>query len=69
MDPIHKQTILPITFNGIRLIPMATIAPTTYSRNWPFVISIIVARFMVDQRPFLFEAVAKIDNNTFLFQH
>jgi hypothetical protein len=27
------------------------IAPTTYLRNWAFVISIIFARFMVDQCP------------------
>ncbi len=53
----NKQTFLPITFGGIRLIPIATIAPTTYLRNWAFIISIIVAKFMVDQRPFLLEAL------------
>jgi len=31
------------------------IAPTTYLGNWAFVTSIIVAKFMVDQPPFLFE--------------
>ncbi len=28
----------------------------------------IAIRFMVDQRPFLFEALARVDNNTFHFQ-
>ncbi len=31
-------------------------------------ISVIVARFMVDQCPVLLEALAQVDNNTFPFQ-
>jgi len=57
-----------MTFGGIEIIPMATITPTTYLKGWAFVISIIVVRFMVDQHPFLLEALIQIDNNTFLFQ-
>ncbi len=57
-----------ITFNGIELIPMATITPTTYLGNWAFVTLIIVIRFMIDQQPFLFETLAQVDNNTFPFQ-
>ncbi len=48
---VCKQTSLPITFDGVRLILTSIIAPTTYLRNWAFVISIIFARFMVDQCP------------------
>ncbi len=47
---------------------MATIAPLTYLRSWAFVASIIATRFMVDQCPFLLEALTLVDNNTFLFQ-
>jgi hypothetical protein len=64
----RKQAYFPITFDGIGIILMATIAPITYLRSWAFVVSIIVVRFMVNQRPFLFEALTQVDNNTFLFQ-
>jgi hypothetical protein len=47
---------------------MATIAPITYLGNWAFVASIIVVRFMVDQRPFLLETLTRVNNNTFPFQ-
>ncbi len=36
-----KQTSLPITFNGIELISITTIAPTSYLGSWALVISII----------------------------
>jgi hypothetical protein len=67
MDPTHKQASFPITFGGIGLISTVTIAPTTCLRNWVFVALIIAARFMVEQHPFLFEALAIINNNTFPF--
>jgi hypothetical protein len=54
----HKQTFLPITFGSIRFIPINIIALVAYLGNWAFVTSIIVVRFMVDQHPFLFEALA-----------
>jgi hypothetical protein len=65
---VHKQTSLPITFDGVGLVLTSIITPTTYLRNWAFVISIIFARFMVDQCPFLLEALVGVDNNTFPFQ-
>jgi hypothetical protein len=64
----HKQTSLPITFGGVGLILTFTIAPTTYLGNWALVALIIVVRFMVDQHPFLLEALTWINNNTFSFQ-
>ncbi len=64
---VRKQASLPITFNGVRLILTFTIALTTYSGSWALVTSIIVVRFMVDQHPFLFEALTWV-NNTFPFQ-
>jgi len=64
---VCKQTSLPITFDGVKLILTSIIAPTTYLRNWAFVISTIFAMFMVDQCPFLLEALAGVDNNTFPF--
>jgi hypothetical protein len=64
----HKQNFLPITFSGSGLIPTATIAPIAYLRSWAFVASIIAARFMVDQCPFLLEALTQVDNNSFPFQ-
>jgi len=64
---VHKQTSFLITFGGIELISTSTIAPTTYLGSWAFVTLIIVARLMVDQCPFLLEALAQINNNTFLF--
>jgi hypothetical protein len=54
----HKQTSLPITFNGIKLILTSTVAPTTYLKNWAFVVLVIVVRFMVNQYPFFLEALA-----------
>jgi hypothetical protein len=68
MDPTHKQASFLVTLGHIKLILMTTIAPTTYLRSWALVTSIIAARFMVDQHPFLFEVLARIDNNTFPFQ-
>jgi hypothetical protein len=65
---VRKQTSLLITFDGVGLILTSIIAPTTYLGNRAFVISIIFARFMVDKCPFLLEALARIVNNTFLFQ-
>jgi len=65
---IHKQAPLPITFSGVELISTFTIARTSYLRSWALVTSVIVVKFMVYQRPFLFEALARIDTNTFLFQ-
>jgi len=62
----HKQACLPITFGGIELISTSTIAPTTYLGNWALITIIIIVRFMVDQHPFLVEAVTQINNNTFL---
>jgi hypothetical protein len=54
---IHKQNSLPVTFSGVRLILISIIAPTTYLVNWAFITSIIDVKFMVDQRPFLLEAL------------
>ncbi len=65
---VRKQTSFPITFDGVGLILTSIIAPTTYLRNRAFVISTIFARFMVDQCPFLFEALVGVVNNTFPFQ-
>ncbi len=64
-----KQVFLPITFGGIGLIPTTTIALSAYLRSWALVASIIAIRFMVYQHPFLLEALAQVDNNTFPFQH
>jgi hypothetical protein len=64
----HKQTFLLIILDGIDLISTSTIAPTTYLKSWALVISIIIARFMVNQCPFLVEVLMQINNNTFPFQ-
>jgi hypothetical protein len=45
-------------------ISTSTIALTTYLGSWALVISVIAIRFMVDQCPFLLEALTQIDNNT-----
>ncbi len=62
------QASLPIIFGGIELTLTSTIALTTYLRSWAFITSIIIIRFMVDQHPFLLEALAQVDNNTFPIQ-
>jgi hypothetical protein len=54
---VRKHISLPITFNGVRLIPISTIAPKACLGNWVFIVSIVTVRFMVDQCPFLFEAL------------
>jgi hypothetical protein len=64
----RKQASLRITFNGIKLILTSTITPIAYSGNLALVVLVITARFMVDHLPFLLEALAQIDNNTFPFQ-
>jgi hypothetical protein len=43
----------------------STIIPTIYLGSWALVASIITTRFMVDQHPFFFEALSRI-NNTIL---
>jgi len=63
----RKQVFLLITLSGIGLIPTSTITPISYLKNWAFVASIIVVRFMVNQSPFLFEVLTQVDNNTLLF--
>jgi hypothetical protein len=63
----RKQTFVRITFGGISFIPMATMALATYLGSWAFIASIIAMRFMITECPFLLEALARIDNNTFLF--
>jgi hypothetical protein len=66
----HKQSSFPMTFNGIELILTTTIALVANLGNWVLVISVIAIRFMVDQRPFLLETLAQVNNNTFPFhQH
>jgi hypothetical protein len=52
------HTSFPITFGGVKFISTSTITPTTYLKSWALVVSIIIARFMIDQCPFLFEALA-----------
>jgi hypothetical protein len=47
---------------------MDTITPIAYLRNWALVDPIIATRFMIDQCPFLLEALTQVDNNTFPFQ-
>ncbi len=64
----HKQTSFPITFGDIGHISTITITLTTYLRSWALVVSIIIVRFMVNQCPFFFKALAQVDNNTFFFQ-
>ncbi len=64
----YKQASLPITFSGIGLIPTITITPRAYLESWAFIILVIDVRFMVDQHPFLFEALTQININTFPFQ-
>ncbi len=63
----YKHFFFPITFGGIKFIPITTITLITYIGSWAFVVSIIVVKFMVDQHPFLFETFAQV-NNTFHFQ-
>ncbi len=65
---IHKQASFPIIFGGIGFISTSIIAPTTCLGNWAFVASVITARFIVDQHPFLFEALVRVNKNTFPFQ-
>jgi hypothetical protein len=64
---VYKQASLPITFSDVGLISTSTITLTTYLRNWALIVSIVVVRFMVDQHPFLLEALTQVDNNTFPF--
>jgi hypothetical protein len=52
-----KQASLPIILGGISFIPIATIALITYLGSWAFIAPIITARFMVNQQPFLLEAL------------
>ncbi len=60
----YKQAFLPIAFGNIGFILTTTITPTTYLRNWAFIISIIASRFMIDQCLFFLEALTWVNNNT-----
>jgi hypothetical protein len=53
----YKQTSLPITFNGVKLISTSTIALTIYLGSWALIILVIAIRFMVDQCPFLLKGL------------
>jgi hypothetical protein len=64
----RKQASFPITFGGVEFILTSIIAPISYLGNWAFVVLVIFAKFMIDQRPFLLEALTRINNNTFPFQ-
>jgi hypothetical protein len=64
----HKQASLSITFGGVRFILTSTIALIAYLKSWVLVALVIVARFMVNQRPFLLEALTRVDNNTIPLQ-
>ncbi len=61
----HKQASLSITFGGVWPISTSTITPTNYLGSWAFVASIIAIRFMVDQCPFIIEALTWVNNNIF----
>jgi hypothetical protein len=65
---ICEQASLPITFGGVGLLSTSTITLIVYLGSWALVASIIIVRFIVDQHPFLFKALAQIGNNTFPFQ-
>ncbi len=65
--PLTRKQVFPIILSGIELIPTSTITLIIYLKNWAFVASIIVVRFMVNQRPF-FLALVWVNNNTFPFQ-
>jgi hypothetical protein len=65
---VRKQASFPITFGGIGFVSTSTITRTIYLRSWAFVIAIIVDRFMLNQHPFLLEALAWVDNDTFPFE-
>jgi hypothetical protein len=53
----RNQVSLPKTFVVISPISTTTITLVAYLRNSAFVASIIATRFMVDQHPFLLEAL------------
>jgi hypothetical protein len=63
----YKQTFLPIAFGGIGFIPKTTIILATYIKSYVIVVFIIV-KFIVDQCPFFFETLTRVDNNNFHFQ-
>jgi len=65
---VHKQASLPITFSGIELILTSTITLTASLKSWALIALVIANRFMVDKRPFLLQALAQVNNNTFPFQ-
>jgi hypothetical protein len=65
----HKQAYLPITFGGVRSISTSTIALIAYLGSWALIALIITIRFMVDQHPFFFKTLTRVDNNTFPLQH
>jgi hypothetical protein len=60
---VRKQAFLPIVFNDIGFIPTTTITLIAYLGSWALIVSIIVARFMVDQCPFFLKTLTWIDNN------
>jgi hypothetical protein len=47
--------------------PPLPFAQVAYLGSWAFVVSIKVTRFIVGEHPFFFEALAQVENNTFLF--
>jgi hypothetical protein len=54
---VHKQASFPIAFSGVRFILTSTIAQVVYLGSWALVALVIIIRFMVDQCPFLLEAL------------
>jgi len=53
----------------MELILIIIIIPTTYLKNWAFVILIIIVNFMIDQCFFPLEILARVNNIFFSQQH
>jgi len=52
----------------IKLLLGCTIVPTTYWGSWTFITLTNAYRFIIEQRPILFESLVWVDDDTFLFQ-
>lgn len=65
---VRQQVFISISHGGINFISIQLIASTTCLGSWTFITPIIVARFLLDHRLFLLEAIGANNYYPFPFQ-
>jgi len=60
--------LAPLSLRGVGLILSTHYVPIVFLNNWALVTSTLVSRFLFNQHPFLFKALAHINNGDLVFK-